>query len=122
MTHFQHYGTCGGCAFDSQTAIDKPALLRNALIRAGRWLEHATPEEVASTVPEAFLAGDRATYVQAFEKVRDGYSANGMISAEGAQDMVNALAAFDPKIKPAEINVAETFTNQFAQRFAKDAH
>lgn len=96
--------------------------LANALIRAGRWLEHATPEEVANTVPEAFLAGDRATYVQAFEKVRDGYSANGMISAEGAQDMVNALAAFDPKIKPAEINVAETFTNQFAQRFAKDAH
>jgi 23S rRNA (uracil1939-C5)-methyltransferase len=35
VTHCQHYGTCGGCAFDSQTAIDKPALLRNALIRAG---------------------------------------------------------------------------------------
>jgi 23S rRNA (uracil1939-C5)-methyltransferase len=35
MTHCIHYGTCGGCAFDSHVAIDKPALLRNALIRAG---------------------------------------------------------------------------------------
>jgi 23S rRNA (uracil1939-C5)-methyltransferase len=35
MTHCQHYGHCGGCAFDSRTAIDKPNLLRNALIRAG---------------------------------------------------------------------------------------
>ena len=35
MTHCIHYGTCGGCAFDARTAIDKPALLRGALIRAG---------------------------------------------------------------------------------------
>ena len=35
MSHCQHFGICGGCASDSRTAIDKSALLRNALIRAG---------------------------------------------------------------------------------------
>jgi 23S rRNA (uracil1939-C5)-methyltransferase len=35
MTHCKHYGICGGCTVDNRDAIDKSALLRNALIRAG---------------------------------------------------------------------------------------
>ncbi len=35
MTHCPHYPTCGGCAFDSPTAINKSLLLQNALSRAG---------------------------------------------------------------------------------------
>jgi 23S rRNA (uracil1939-C5)-methyltransferase len=31
MPHCIHYGTCGGCAFDARTAIDKRALLVSAL-------------------------------------------------------------------------------------------
>ncbi len=35
MSHCQHYGTCGGCAVDSLTAIDKRGLLIAALTKAG---------------------------------------------------------------------------------------
>jgi 23S rRNA (uracil1939-C5)-methyltransferase len=35
MSHCIHFGTCGGCAFDARTAIDKRALLVNALAQAG---------------------------------------------------------------------------------------
>jgi hypothetical protein len=58
----------------------------------------------------------------AFAKVRDGYSSDGLLNANGAADTVSALAAFDPKIKPTEIDVADTFTNQFALKFAAQAH
>jgi 23S rRNA (uracil1939-C5)-methyltransferase len=35
MAHCRHYGFCGGCAVDDRAAIDKSAVLRNALIQAG---------------------------------------------------------------------------------------
>jgi 23S rRNA (uracil1939-C5)-methyltransferase len=35
MSHCIHFGTCGGCAFDARTALDKRALLVNALAQAG---------------------------------------------------------------------------------------
>ena len=35
MSHCQHFGICGGCAVDTPQAIDKAALLRGALQRAG---------------------------------------------------------------------------------------
>jgi 23S rRNA (uracil1939-C5)-methyltransferase len=35
LSHCQHYGTCGGCAVDSLTAIDKRGLLIAALTKAG---------------------------------------------------------------------------------------
>jgi NitT/TauT family transport system substrate-binding protein len=93
--------------------------LTNSIIRAGRWLQHATPGEVAKVVPASFLAGDSATYAEAFIRVRDGYSADGMFPANGPENMLSALAAFDPKIKPAAIRLGETYTNEFAVRFAK---
>jgi 23S rRNA (uracil1939-C5)-methyltransferase len=35
MSHCIHFGTCGGCAFDVRTAIDKHGLLVSALDQAG---------------------------------------------------------------------------------------
>lgn len=35
MSHCIHFGICGGCAFDARNAIDKRALLVNALAQAG---------------------------------------------------------------------------------------
>jgi len=35
MAHCQHFGTCGGCAVDDRHAVDKAALLQEALARAG---------------------------------------------------------------------------------------
>ncbi len=96
--------------------------LANAIIKAGKWLHEATPEAVAQLVPPSYIAGDRAVYLSALAKVKDGYSTNGILNAEGARDMVAALAAFDPKISPAQINLDDTYTNQFAADFAKRAH
>jgi 23S rRNA (uracil1939-C5)-methyltransferase len=35
MAHCQHFGICGGCAVDDRASIDKFALLKDALARAG---------------------------------------------------------------------------------------
>ena len=36
--------------------------------------------------------------------------------APGAKTTLKALASFNPNIKPAEINLAETYTNEYVKR------
>jgi len=91
--------------------------LTNALIRADRWLHQVKPAELLRTVPESFVGGDAATYLFAFDKLREGYSKDGRFPPKGAENTLAALAEFDPKIKPATIRLDETYTNAFADRF-----
>ena len=40
--------------------------LANAIVRADKWIQAAGPSEIIATVPESFLLGDRAVYIDAF--------------------------------------------------------
>jgi NitT/TauT family transport system substrate-binding protein len=95
--------------------------LTNAIIRAGQWLSHVSPAELARVLPASFLAGDQAVYLEAFAQVRDGYSTDGRFPEGGAQNTLDALAAFDTAIHPSGIRLSETFTNQFALNFSPPA-
>ncbi len=87
--------------------------LSNAIVRADQWIRSAKSADIAGLVPEAFRMNDQAVYVAAIEKVRDGYSADGRFPVQGAANTLNALAAFDPKIRPAQIDLSSTYTNRF---------
>jgi NitT/TauT family transport system substrate-binding protein len=90
--------------------------LANAIVRADKWISKASATDVAKTVPESYLLGDRALYLFTFDKVKEAISTDGMISDAGAQATLKALAAFDPNIKLSEIKLAQTYTNEFARR------
>jgi NitT/TauT family transport system substrate-binding protein len=90
--------------------------LTNAIVRADRWIAKASATDVAKVVPEAYLLGDRALYLFSYNKVKEAISPDGLISDAGAKATLAALAAFDPNIKPAEIKLAETYTNEFAKK------
>ena len=93
--------------------------LADAIIRADRWIAHATPAEVARLVPDSFRGDDTPVYTAAFASVRDGYSADGMFLATGPGNTLQALAAFDPKIRAAHIQLDATYTNRFALDYAR---
>jgi NitT/TauT family transport system substrate-binding protein len=90
--------------------------LTNAIVRADRWIANASATDVARVVPEAYLLGDHALYLFSFSKVKEAISPDGMISDAGAKATVKALAAFDPNVKPEEIRLGETYTNEFARK------
>lgn len=90
--------------------------LANAIVRADKWIARASGEDVARTVPETYLLGDRALYLATFEKVREAISPDGMIADEGAAATLKALRAFDPGVASADINLARTYTNEFAKK------
>jgi len=90
--------------------------LTNAIVRADKWIATASATDVAKVVPEAYLLGDRALYLFSYNKVKEAISPDGMISDVGARATVKALAAFDSNIKPDEIKLAETYTNEFVRK------
>ena len=91
--------------------------LTNAMVRALKWLQQASAEDVAKTVPPEYLAGDRGTYLAAFEKSREAYSRNGLFPAAGVQSLYNVLRTFDATVKDAPgMMVGQTYDNAFAQR------
>ena len=90
--------------------------LTNAIVRADKWIATASATDVAKVVPEAYLLGDRALYLFSYNKVKEAISPDGMISDAGARATVKALAAFDSNIKPDEIKLGETYTNEFVKK------
>lgn len=90
--------------------------LANAIVRADRWLAKAGPSDVLKTVPENYQLGDKALYLAAFASQRDAYSADGLMPESGPKTAVTVLSAVDAKIDPAKIDLAATFTNDFARQ------
>ena len=90
--------------------------LANAMVRALLWLQKATPEQVAATVPPEYLLGNRDAYLSSFIKLRDAFPPEGSFTEAGARNTLKYLAAFNPAIKPADIKLGQTFDNSYVQK------
>ncbi|TFY99313.1 transporter substrate-binding domain-containing protein [Ramlibacter henchirensis] len=90
--------------------------MANAVVHALKWLQHAGPSDIIKTVPDAYLLGDRALYLASFNKVREAISLDGMLPEDGARTALRAVADFEAGIRPEKIDLARTYTNEFARR------
>lgn len=92
--------------------------LVNALYKTLKWLEKATPEQIAATVPEEYFLGDRGLYVAAVKANKPAYSLTGLIPPAGIKSASDMLVAFDPELKAANVDLAKTFDDRFVKKAA----
>ncbi|WP_394117853.1 ABC transporter substrate-binding protein [Xanthobacter lutulentifluminis] len=90
--------------------------LVNAFYRTLQWLKTATPEDVAAVVPEEYLLGDKALYLNAVKNSLPVYSRTGVIPEQGMKNALNMLVEFDPELKAAKIDLAKTFDDRFVAK------
>jgi NitT/TauT family transport system substrate-binding protein len=90
--------------------------LTNAMVRTLIWMQDATPQQILATVPEEYLLGNKAMYLFAYNNVKTAYSKDGYFSEAGAKTTLKALASFNDNIKPEQINLAQTYTNEFVKK------
>jgi NitT/TauT family transport system substrate-binding protein len=90
--------------------------LANAIVHGLKWLQTAGPSDIIKTVPESYLLGDRALYLASFNKVREAIALDGLLPEDGAKTALKALASFEPSVKAEKIDLAKTYTNDFARR------
>jgi NitT/TauT family transport system substrate-binding protein len=90
----------------------------NAMYKALKWLEKASAEDVAKTVPEAYYIGDRALYISAFNASRPMYSKTGLIPEKGMQNANEMLVLFDKEVADAKVDLRKTFDDRFVKKAA----
>ena len=109
-----------GCLYAPQSFIDKnPATaqaLANAIVRANKWIQQAGAGDIIKAVPESYLLGDRAVYVDAFLAAKGALSVDGLFPEAGPETARRALASIDPEIAAAKIDLAAIYTNDFVKR------
>jgi NitT/TauT family transport system substrate-binding protein len=92
--------------------------LVNAFYKTLKWLEQATPDAIAATVPQEYFLGDNALYMAAVRANKQVYSLTGVIPAAGMQSAADMLTAFDPELKAAKVDLSRTFEDRFVKKAA----
>ena len=90
--------------------------LVNAFYKTLKWLEKATPDAIAATVPEEYFLGDKALYLAAVKANKQVYSLTGLVAPAGMQSSADMLTAFDPELKAAKVDLSRTFEDRFVRK------
>ncbi|TAL91499.1 MAG: transporter substrate-binding domain-containing protein [Candidimonas sp.] len=107
-----------GCLYTSQAFIDKNPntvqALANAMVRADKWIQAASFDDIAKTVPKGYLLGDPDLYKLALKGNKEALSPDGMVPAGGPETALKAQAAYIPNFPVSKIDVSKIWTNDFA--------
>lgn len=109
---------CLSVASDFLSANEPQAqALANALVHALKWLQTAGPSDLIKAVPEIYFEGDRALYLAAFSRAREGWTSDGLMPEKGPETVLRALTqlAESGGALP-RAALVQTFTNEFALR------
>ncbi len=109
-----------GCLYAPQPFIDKNPntvqALANAMVRANKWIQKAGSSDIIQVVPESYLLGDRAIYIDGFRAAQKALSPDGMFPAKGPETAFRALASADAKLAEAKLDLMAVYTNDFAKK------
>ncbi len=109
-----------GCLYAPQSFIDKNPntvqALVNALVRADRWIQAAGPSNIVKAVPESYLLGDRAVYIDAFMASKSALSPDGMFPDAGPATALRALKSADAKLEDVKFDLGAVQTNAFVKK------
>jgi NitT/TauT family transport system substrate-binding protein len=106
---------CAAASFVRQQAAVCQALV-HALVRSLKWLQTAGPSDLIKAVPDPHFEGDRGVYLAAFEKLREGFSSDGLMPVELALTALQAVARIDKMVRPERFPLERTYTNEFVQK------
>ena len=109
-----------GCLYAPVSFVERnpntAQALVNAMVRANKWIQQAGPSDIIKVVPEGFLLGDRAVYIDAFLKAKGALSPDGTFPEAGSATALRALASVDPAMQSAKLDLKANYTNEFAKK------
>jgi NitT/TauT family transport system substrate-binding protein len=107
------------CLYLKQAFVDQNPrtvqALANAIVRANQWIQKAGPGDIIKTVPETYLLGDRAVYIDAFLAAKGALSPDGVFPEKGPDTAFRALASIDPELAKATVDLKAVYTNDFVK-------
>lgn len=108
-----------GCLYASQDFIsanpNTAQALTNAIVRADKWIQKASPDEIARAVPASYLLGEPEVYKASLTKSKEGISPDGSFPADGAATALRALQSY-VQLDESKLDLSKTWTNDFVKR------
>jgi NitT/TauT family transport system substrate-binding protein len=94
----------------------KPLVQRlvNAFVKALRYIESHSAEEIAAMVPAGHYAGDRALYVRTLADGKEIFTPDGVMPASGPPTVLRIMVAVDKNVRHKAIDISRTYTTEFA--------
>jgi NitT/TauT family transport system substrate-binding protein len=90
--------------------------LTDGIVRADRWIQSATPEEVTAVLPAEIVGEDKALFARSITNMKSCFSPDGLFAADGPKQVLDILATSDPTLRNVDLNLADTYTNEFVRR------
>jgi len=89
--------------------------LTNALVKALRYIEAHSAQEIAAQLPPEYLLGDRALYVAALQQNKAMFTADGVMPPSGPATVLRVMRLVNRRVRSEPIDLARTYTNEFSQ-------
>lgn len=109
-----------GCLYTQRSFIEANPntvqALANAIVRADKWIQKSSPEEIAKVVPESYLLGDVELYKACLAGNKPGLSPDGSMPADGPQTALNALAAYVADFPKEKIDLSKVWVGDFVAK------
>jgi NitT/TauT family transport system substrate-binding protein len=86
----------------------------NGMVKALHWLQTASVEQIADSLPPEFYAGDKEFYKKAVAANREMLSKDGIVTPALADNTRHIVSSFNEKLKSAKIDMAKTYNASFA--------
>ena len=93
--------------------------LVNAFYQTLQWMQKASPEQIADSVPQEYWLSDKPLYVAALKADLQVYSRDGVVSAGSRARSLSFLQQLDKEIAGARIDPAKTWDGRFVEAAAK---
>jgi NitT/TauT family transport system substrate-binding protein len=85
----------------------------NAYTETLKWIHSHSADAIAAKMPADYYAGNRALYVTALKNQLSIFSPDGKMPVGGPQAVLNIAKVTDPTIQGKQINLNDTYTNEF---------
>lgn len=98
---------------------EKPELTQKvvrALVSTNKWLAANKPEDAAKKMPASLQGTDAKVYAQAMQNAWEQYSPDGVVKAEDAAKMLEAMGSFDEKVAQAKLDPSRLFDMTFVNQ------
>jgi NitT/TauT family transport system substrate-binding protein len=94
---------------------DAAGRLARAMRKTLEWMQQHSPEQIAEKMPETYRGEDAAIYVEALRNSMPMFSPDGIMSAEGAEAVKKVLSLSLEKVRAANVDTSQTFTNELVK-------
>ena len=87
--------------------------IANALVGALRFINTHSAADIAARLPESYLGGNRALYVQSLAASKSIFTPDGSMPADGPATVLRVLSTVNTVVRGKNIDLSKTYSLQF---------